>query len=110
MSDFLTLVLNPSSDFQDLTLILTCFISSSYGFEYSEIVLTVTPPSFLFQGLAKYVDCGTFLPVEVKRRLKSSELEAKKSRLRMWNNYMSPPTDNRAITDQNFTGKVCRSL
>ncbi|KAL8123218.1 ribonuclease TUDOR 1-like [Apium graveolens] len=57
-------------------------------------------------GLAKFVDCGTLLPADIKRRLKSSELEAKRSRLRMWKNYTSPPTDTRAIIDQKFTGEV----
>ncbi|KAK1358039.1 hypothetical protein POM88_051295 [Heracleum sosnowskyi] len=51
-------------------------------------------------GLAKFVDCGKFLPVHIKQRLKSSELKAKESRLRMWNNYISPPSDNTAITSK----------
>lgn len=43
---------------------------------------------------------------EAKRRLKTAELEAKKSRLRMWTNYVPPASNSKAIHNQNFTGKV----
>jgi len=43
---------------------------------------------------------------EAKRKLKTSELQAKKNRLRMWTNYVPPATNSKAIHDQNFTGKV----
>ena len=43
---------------------------------------------------------------EAKRRLKTAELQAKKTRLRFWTNYVPPPTNSKAIHDQNFTGKV----
>lgn len=43
---------------------------------------------------------------DVKRRLKNAELEAKKTRLRIWTNYVPPATNSKAIHDQNFTGKV----
>lgn len=46
------------------------------------------------------------LDADVKRQLKSAELEAKKSRLRMWMNYKPPASDSKEIHDQNFTGKV----
>ncbi|KAK1358013.1 hypothetical protein POM88_051269 [Heracleum sosnowskyi] len=56
-------------------------------------------------GLARYVDCGLLLPPNAKRSLKSSELVAKKSQLKMWKNYRPPPTDLRAIEDY-FSGEV----
>lgn len=43
---------------------------------------------------------------DAKRRLKAAELEAKKSKLRIWTNYVPPVTNSKAIHDQNFTGKV----
>lgn len=45
---------------------------------------------------------------EDKQMLKSLELEAKKSRLNMWTNYMPPPTNSRPIQDQNFKAKLAR--
>ncbi|KAK1358052.1 hypothetical protein POM88_051308 [Heracleum sosnowskyi] len=57
-------------------------------------------------GLARYVDCGLLLLPDAKRSLKSSELEAKKSQLKMWKSYCPPPTDLRAIEDQYFSGEV----
>ncbi|CAI9767251.1 unnamed protein product [Fraxinus pennsylvanica] len=58
-------------------------------------------------GLAKYVEwSASLLEDDVKRRLKNAELLAKKSRLRMWTNYVPPATNSKAIHDQNFTGKV----
>lgn len=47
---------------------------------------------------------------EAKRRLKSAELQAKKSRLRIWTNYVPPATNTKAIHNQNFTGKVIASI
>lgn len=46
------------------------------------------------------------LEVEVKKQLKDAELQAKKTRLRIWTNYVPPATNSKAIHDQNFTGKV----
>jgi len=43
---------------------------------------------------------------DAKRLLKTAELQAKKSRLRFWTNYVPPATNSKAIHDQNFTGKV----
>jgi staphylococcal nuclease domain-containing protein 1 len=43
---------------------------------------------------------------DAKRQLKTAELQAKKSRLRFWTNYVPPATNSKAIHDQNFTGKV----
>ncbi|KAJ0051795.1 hypothetical protein Pint_01311 [Pistacia integerrima] len=58
-------------------------------------------------GLAKYVEWSANLMEEdAKRRLKNAELQAKKSRLRIWTNYVPPATNSKAIHDQNFTGKV----
>lgn len=49
------------------------------------------------------------LEVEAKKKLKSAELDAKKTRLRIWTNYVAPATNSKAIHDQNFTGKVAMS-
>ncbi|KAL6493779.1 Translin-1 [Orobanche gracilis] len=58
-------------------------------------------------GLAKYVDwSANLLEEETRRRLKNAELQAKKSRLRIWTNYVPPATNSKAIHNQNFTGKV----
>lgn len=61
-------------------------------------------------GYAKYVDwSANMLEVEAKKKLKSAELDAKKTRLRIWTNYVAPATNSKAIHDQNFTGKVAMS-
>ncbi|KAM3380515.1 ribonuclease TUDOR 1 [Capsicum galapagoense] len=58
-------------------------------------------------GYAKYVDwSANMLEVEARKKLKSAELEAKKTRLRIWTYYVAPATNSKAIHDQNFTGKV----
>ncbi|KAF5732257.1 TUDOR-SN protein 1 isoform 1 [Tripterygium wilfordii] len=58
-------------------------------------------------GLAKYVEwSANMMEDDAKRRLKNAELQAKKTRLRFWTNYVPPPTNSKAIHDQNFTGKV----
>ncbi|OMO52308.1 hypothetical protein COLO4_37280 [Corchorus olitorius] len=58
-------------------------------------------------GLAKYVEwSANMMEEDARRRLKTAELQAKKSRLRMWTNYVPPATNSKAIRDQNFTGKV----
>ncbi|KAJ4847923.1 Translin-1 [Turnera subulata] len=58
-------------------------------------------------GLAKYVEwSANMMEEEAKRRLKNAELQAKKTRLRIWTNYVPPATNSKAIHDQNFTGKV----
>ncbi|KAK5777268.1 nuclease domain-containing 1 [Gossypium arboreum] len=58
-------------------------------------------------GLAKYVEwSANMMEDDAKRRLKAAELEAKKTRLRIWTNYVPPATNSKAIRDQNFTGKV----
>ena len=43
---------------------------------------------------------------EAKQKLKTAELQAKKDRLRMWTNYVPPPSNSKAIHNQNFSGKV----
>ncbi|KAA8542037.1 hypothetical protein F0562_023189 [Nyssa sinensis] len=58
-------------------------------------------------GLAKYVEwSASLMEDDAKRRLKSAELQAKKTKLRIWTNYVPPATNSKAIHDQNFTGKV----
>ncbi|TKY60512.1 Staphylococcal nuclease domain-containing protein 1 [Spatholobus suberectus] len=58
-------------------------------------------------GFAKYVEwSANMMEEEAKRKLKTSELQAKKNRLRIWTNYVPPATNSKAIHDQNFTGKV----
>ncbi|XP_057728758.1 ribonuclease TUDOR 1-like [Arachis stenosperma] len=58
-------------------------------------------------GYAKYVEwSANMMEEEAKRKLKNAELQAKKSRLRCWTNYVPPVTNSKAIHDQNFTGKV----
>ncbi|XVF11340.1 hypothetical protein REPUB_Repub08aG0019000 [Reevesia pubescens] len=58
-------------------------------------------------GLAKYVEwSANMMEDDAKRRLKAAELQAKKTRLRIWTNYVPPATNSKAIHDQNFTGKV----
>ncbi|KAF7834078.1 ribonuclease TUDOR 1-like [Senna tora] len=58
-------------------------------------------------GLAKYVEwSANMMEEDAKRRLKAAELQAKKTRLRMWTNYVPPPTNSKAIHNQKFTGKV----
>ncbi|KAK7291504.1 hypothetical protein RIF29_06702 [Crotalaria pallida] len=58
-------------------------------------------------GFARYVEwSANMMEEEAKRKLKTAELQAKKSRLRIWTNYVPPPTNSKAIHDQNFTGKV----
>lgn len=44
--------------------------------------------------------------MQIKKQLKAAELEAKKSKSRIWTNYVSPATNSKPIQDQNFTGKV----
>ncbi|KAK4783043.1 hypothetical protein SAY86_007417 [Trapa natans] len=64
-------------------------------------------PELVENGLAKYVEwSANMMEEETKRRLKASELQAKKSRLRMWTNYVPPASNSKAIHNQNFTGKV----
>ncbi|KAL3716227.1 hypothetical protein ACJRO7_007913 [Eucalyptus globulus] len=61
----------------------------------------------LENGLAKYVEwSANMMEEEAKRRLKAAELQAKKSRLRFWTNYVPPPSNSKAISDQNFNGTV----
>ncbi|XP_063935121.1 ribonuclease TUDOR 2 [Daucus carota subsp. sativus] len=61
----------------------------------------------LKNGLAKFVKwSASMLPDDDKKMLKSLELEAKRSRLRMWTSYIHPPSNFIAIQDQNFTGKI----
>ncbi|KAG5029883.1 hypothetical protein JHK87_013397 [Glycine soja] len=58
-------------------------------------------------GFAKYVEwSANMMEEEAKRKLKTSELQAKKNRLKIWTNYVPPATNSKAIHDQNFTGKV----
>ncbi|GAB4847393.1 Translin-1 [Ancistrocladus abbreviatus] len=58
-------------------------------------------------GLARYVEwSANMMEEDARRRLKSAELQVKKDRIRIWTNYVPPPTNSKAIHDQNFTGKV----
>ncbi|KAJ7957145.1 Ribonuclease [Quillaja saponaria] len=58
-------------------------------------------------GFAKFVEwSANMMEEDAKRKLKAAELQAKKSRLRFWTNYVPPPSNSKAIHDQNFTGKV----
>ncbi|XVF11339.1 hypothetical protein REPUB_Repub08aG0018900 [Reevesia pubescens] len=58
-------------------------------------------------GLGKYVEwSANMMEDDAKRRLKAAELQAKKTRLRIWTIYVPPATNSKAIHDQNFTGKV----
>ena len=59
------------------------------------------------QGLAKYVEwSANMLDEEAKKKLKATELQCKKNRVKMWANYVPPASNSKAIHDQNFTGKV----
>ncbi|XP_071722497.1 ribonuclease TUDOR 1-like [Rutidosis leptorrhynchoides] len=58
-------------------------------------------------GLAKYVEwSASTMEEDAKRKLKNAELEAKKSKLKIWKNFVPQPSNSKAIHDQNFTGKV----
>ncbi|KAL9313935.1 hypothetical protein ACSQ67_019387 [Phaseolus vulgaris] len=58
-------------------------------------------------GYAKYVEwSANMMEEEAKRKLKTAELQAKKNRLRMWTNYVPPPSNSKAIHNQNFSGKI----
>ncbi|XP_050376067.1 ribonuclease TUDOR 1 [Argentina anserina] len=58
-------------------------------------------------GYAKYVEwSANMMEEEPKRQLKTAELQAKKSKLRIWTNYVPPATNSKPIHNQNFTGKV----
>ncbi|GAB4848598.1 Translin-1 [Ancistrocladus abbreviatus] len=58
-------------------------------------------------GLAKYVEwSANMMEEDARRRLKLAELQAKKERIRIWTNYVPPPSNSKAIHNQNFTGKV----
>ena len=70
--------------------------------------LKIYVPTFLLQGLAKYVEwSANMLDVEVKIKLKNAELQAKKDQLRIWTGFKPPVTNSKPIHDQKFTGKVC---
>lgn len=57
-------------------------------------------------GYAKYVEwSASMMEDEARRKLKAAELLAKKTKLRLWTNYVPPATNSKAISD-NFTGKV----
>ncbi|KAJ0536778.1 putative micrococcal nuclease [Helianthus annuus] len=57
-------------------------------------------------GYAKYVEwSASMMEEEARRKLKAAELQAKKTKLRLWTNYVPPSTNSKAISD-NFTGKV----
>ncbi|GAB4849872.1 hypothetical protein Ancab_004671 [Ancistrocladus abbreviatus] len=58
-------------------------------------------------GLAKYVEwSANMMEEDARRRLKLAKLQAKKERIRIWTNYVPPPSNSKAIHNQNFTGKV----
>ncbi|XP_024973253.1 ribonuclease TUDOR 1-like [Cynara cardunculus var. scolymus] len=57
-------------------------------------------------GFAKYVEWSAIMMEdEARRKLKAAELQAKKSKLRLWTNYVPPATNSKAISDS-FTGEV----
>ncbi|CAI0449766.1 unnamed protein product [Linum tenue] len=58
-------------------------------------------------GLAEYVEWrASCLEEDARRRLRSADLEAKKSRRNMHTNYNPGVKNSKAIHDQKFTGKV----
>nr|KAJ0205783.1 hypothetical protein LSAT_V11C500268440 [Lactuca sativa] len=58
-------------------------------------------------GYEKYVEWSAIMMEdEARKKLKAVELLAKKTKLRLWTNYVPPSTNSKAISD-NFTGKVC---
>ncbi|PPD80676.1 hypothetical protein GOBAR_DD22377 [Gossypium barbadense] len=60
-----------------------------------------------FFGSTKYVEwSANMMEDDAKQRLKAAELEAKKTRLRIWTNYVPLVINSKAIRDQNFIGKV----
>jgi hypothetical protein len=74
----------------------------------NHIALKIYIPTFVLQGLAKYVEwSANMLDVEVKIKLKNAELQAKKDQLRIWTGFKPPVTNSKPIHDQKFTGKVC---
>ncbi|GAB4859588.1 hypothetical protein Ancab_011061, partial [Ancistrocladus abbreviatus] len=67
----------------------------------------ISNPDLIDQGLAKYVEwSANMMEEDARRRLKLAELQAKKERIRIWTNYVPPPSNSKAIHNQNFTGKV----
>ena len=59
------------------------------------------------KGLAKVVEWSAkLLDEESRRSLKNTELIAKKEKLRLWANYVPPPSNSTAIHNDNFKGKV----
>jgi staphylococcal nuclease domain-containing protein 1 len=58
-------------------------------------------------GLAKYVEwSASMMEEDAKRRLKNAQLQAKNDRLRIWINYVPPPSNSKEISDDKFTRKV----
>ncbi|CAI9269234.1 unnamed protein product [Lactuca saligna] len=58
-------------------------------------------------GYAKYVEWSAcIMEDEARRKLKAANLLAKKTKLRLWTNYVPATTNSKAISD-NFTRKVC---
>lgn len=74
---------------------------------YASMVYIRSLSYSIIQGYAKYVEwSANMMEEDAKRKLKNAELQAKKSRLRIWTNYVPPASNSKAIHDQNFTGKV----
>lgn len=64
-------------------------------------------PCFEVQGLAKVVEwSANMLEPAAKAQLKAAELEAKRQRLRLWANFVVPPSASTALKDDSFTGHV----
>eukprot|EP00850_Spirogloea_muscicola_P016978 SM000141S00922 [mRNA] locus=s141:240772:249829:- [translate_table: standard] len=64
-------------------------------------------PLLIAQGLAKVVEwSANMLEPEAKQALKKAELAAKQEKLRIWTNFVPPPSHSTAIRDDNYTGQV----
>nr|KAJ0226708.1 hypothetical protein LSAT_V11C100035560 [Lactuca sativa] len=58
-------------------------------------------------GYAKYVEWSAcIMEDEARRKLKAADLLTKKSKLRLWTNYVPAATNSKVISD-NITRKVC---
>ncbi|KAL6650681.1 hypothetical protein ACP70R_009606 [Stipagrostis hirtigluma subsp. patula] len=58
-------------------------------------------------GFAKYIDwSANMLGAEMKAKLKTADLQAKKDQLRIWTGFKPPVTNTRPIYNQKFIGKV----
>eukprot|EP00271_Cylindrocystis_brebissonii_P011331 TRINITY_DN2863_c0_g1_i1.p1 TRINITY_DN2863_c0_g1~~TRINITY_DN2863_c0_g1_i1.p1 ORF type:complete len:1029 (-),score=217.63 TRINITY_DN2863_c0_g1_i1:718-3804(-) len=64
-------------------------------------------PLLVKEGLARVVDWSAeSLEPAYKAQLKALELDCKKRKIKMWANFVPPPSNSTAIRDDNFTGTV----